>query len=124
MPTDLPPPRAPLAWRRGLRLRCPNCGHGRLYDSYLKVTERCSACNEPLGHIRADDIPAYFTILIVAHVMVPVVAAFVAFSLPDWLSITLCLMLTVALTLGLLPSVKGVIVAHLWRLTRRGSLGT
>ncbi len=60
-----------IAMRRGFRHRCPNCGKGALYSSYLKLTEQCSECREALGHIRADDIPAYFTILIVGHVIVP-----------------------------------------------------
>jgi uncharacterized protein (DUF983 family) len=29
---------------RGLRLRCPVCGIGRLYESLFKMNDQCSAC--------------------------------------------------------------------------------
>ena len=42
------PPLAPLKTgpiiRAGLRGRCPRCGKGRLFRSYLKITRRCDAC--------------------------------------------------------------------------------
>src|SRR5471032_3650243 len=55
--------------------RCPNCGEGRLFASYLKPVERCSVCGEPLGHIRADDGPAWLTILLVGHILAPFLLA-------------------------------------------------
>ena len=38
---------------------------------YLKVRESCPVCGEALHHQRADDGPAYITILIVGHVVAP-----------------------------------------------------
>ena len=32
-----------LFWR-ALRLRCPNCGQGRLFTSWLRMRERCPVC--------------------------------------------------------------------------------
>jgi uncharacterized protein (DUF983 family) len=29
---------------RALRLRCPNCGQGRLFTSWLRMRERCPVC--------------------------------------------------------------------------------
>ncbi len=31
---------------RGCKLRCPCCGHGRLFKSAVRVHERCSGCGE------------------------------------------------------------------------------
>ena len=31
---------------RGLKLRCPCCGHGRLFKSALQMYVRCSPCDE------------------------------------------------------------------------------
>ena len=31
---------------RGMRLRCPCCGHGRLFKSALRTYDRCQACDE------------------------------------------------------------------------------
>ena len=95
---------------RGLLRRCPACGEGRLFAGYLKVRERCAKCGEPLGHIRADDIPPYVTILIVYQSYQP----------PMWLSLTVWPLLTVALTLALLPAIKGAIVSAMWALRLRG----
>jgi len=32
-----------LFWR-AVRLRCPNCGQGRLFTSWLRMRERCPVC--------------------------------------------------------------------------------
>ena len=42
VPLETPRPGAVLS--RALRLRCPRCGHGRLYDGWLSMRERCAAC--------------------------------------------------------------------------------
>ena len=31
---------------RGLKLRCPCCGHGRLFKTALRMHDHCSACDE------------------------------------------------------------------------------
>ncbi len=41
--------------------------------SYLKVRDTCPVCGEALSHQRADDGPAYLTILIVGHLLAPVI---------------------------------------------------
>ena len=66
-----PPPDRSLreAMTRGFLGRCPSCGRGRLFRSYLKVVNACNVCGEELSGHRADDAPAYLTLLIVAHVV-------------------------------------------------------
>jgi uncharacterized protein (DUF983 family) len=39
-----PPPRALALFARALRLRCPNCGQGRLFSSWFRMRERCPVC--------------------------------------------------------------------------------
>ncbi len=56
---------------RGWRRRCPNCGAGPMLRGYLKVRDSCPVCGEELHHHRADDGPAYLTILIVGHLLAP-----------------------------------------------------
>ncbi|MCV2871396.1 DUF983 domain-containing protein [Defluviimonas sp. WL0050] len=113
LPEDDRPVR-PAMWR-GWRMRCPNCGEGRLLHGYLKVNDRCSACGEDLHHQRADDGPAYMTILIVGHLMAPMIMwAFVKFR-PDPLVLSAVFAIgCVALSLFLLPRMKGVLVAIQW----------
>ena len=116
MPTTLPMPRRGLAWKRGFACRCPNCGKGHLYKSYLKLVDRCEECGEQLGHIRADDFPAYLTIAIVGHVVVGLMLLMVQFDVSTAVGLTICLALTVGMSLWLLPRIKGLVAAHLWRL--------
>lgn len=55
---------------RGLKGRCPACGEGKLFSRYLKVQPTCAHCGLDLAKYPADDGPAYFTILIVGHLVV------------------------------------------------------
>jgi uncharacterized protein (DUF983 family) len=100
---------------RGWRRRCPNCGAGPLLSGYLKVRDTCPVCGEVLHHQRADDGPAYLTILIVGHLMAPAILwSFVHFR-PDPLVLASIFSVgTVALSLYLLPRLKGVLVAIQW----------
>ncbi len=102
---------------RGIANRCPACGQGRLFSGYLRVAERCERCSAPLGRIRADDAPPYFTIFIVGHVVVPLMlAAERAFAPSLWAMAALFLPLTAALSLLLLRPVKGAIIGLMMRL--------
>ena len=37
-------PRFSQALIRGLRFRCPNCGHGRVFSSFFKMKDECGVC--------------------------------------------------------------------------------
>lgn len=100
---------------RGFRGRCPQCGQGRMFRAFLKVADRCGHCGEELHHQQADDAPAYFVILIVGHVVVPLsLSVEVAFAPPYWLHVALWGPLTLGLAVGLLQPIKGAIVAWQW----------
>ena len=111
-------------WRallRGFGLRCPRCGRGALFKSYLKVWENCPSCGEELHHHRTDDAPPYVTILIVGHVIVGgLLACERAFSPPGWVQAAVWLPLTLILTLLLLSRVKGALVGLQWALYMHG----
>jgi uncharacterized protein (DUF983 family) len=103
------------AMLRGWRGRCPNCGQGSLFRAFLKVADHCPVCHEAFHHQRADDAPAYFVILIVGHVVVPmVVAVETAFAPPYWVHLSLWIPLTLGLSLVLLQPIKGAIIALQW----------
>ena len=117
--TDMfaPPLERPLgpAIAKGLRLKCPNCGEGKLLHSYLKVNDSCSECGEDLSHQRADDGPAYLTILLVGHILgFALHFVFVKFR-PEPLELALGMgALTIAASLFLLSRMKGFVVAYQW----------
>lgn len=99
----------------GLRLKCPNCGRGPLLYSYLKVNDECSSCGQDFRPQRADDGPAYLTILLVGHIMgFALHFVYVTFR-PEPLVLALTLSaVAVASTLFLLPRMKGLVVAWQW----------
>ncbi len=103
------------AMGRGLGRRCPSCGQGRIFAGYLKVQPLCSSCGLALGTFRSDDAPPYFTIFIVGHVVLPLVLMVERFSAPPiWLQIAFWVPLTLAMTLALLPRVKGAVIGVQW----------
>jgi uncharacterized protein (DUF983 family) len=105
---------------RGIRGLCPNCGKGALFKSYLKQNDACSICSEDFSRIRADDGPAWLTILLTLHIIVPIsVAVAMSDVLPQTAEITLMLILTVATAMLLLPRAKGVFIAVLWYLSKK-----
>ncbi|GLK80809.1 DUF983 domain-containing protein [Methylopila turkensis] len=116
------PPRAVAqAIGRGLKLRCPACGEGRLFRAYLKVNDACPACGEALHHQRADDAPPYVVISIVAHVIVAALMAVELTWKPEiWVHLVLWIPLTIAMSLALLPPVKGALVGLQWALRMHG----
>jgi uncharacterized protein (DUF983 family) len=106
---------------RGLRAHCPACGEGSLFRKFLKVADRCPACDEDLHHHRADDMPAYIVITIVGHIVVPLAFAVERAFRPDYLvHLLLWLPAIVILSLALLPAIKGGIVALQWALRMHG----
>jgi len=106
---------------RGAHLKCPACGTGALFRCYLKVADHCPHCGEALHHHRADDAPAYFTIVVVGHVVVSLVLVVeMTFRPPLWLHCAIWLPLTVILALTALPRIKGALVALQWALLMHG----
>lgn len=100
---------------RGWRRKCPNCGSGPLLSGYLKVRESCPTCEQELHHHRADDGPAYLTILIVGHLMAPIIHVMYTQFRPDPLVMASILSVgCVGLSLYLLPRLKGAIVGFQW----------
>ena len=81
---------------RGWKRKCPNCGSGPMMEGYLTVRHDCAVCSQELHHQRADDGPAYITILD------PLVLA-VSFIL-----------VFITIALFLLPRIKGAFIGLQW----------
>ena len=100
---------------RGFRRRCPHCGEGHMFTGFLKVVDRCPVCQETLSGHRADDGPAYLTILIVGHLLAPImIYAFVEYRPDPLVLATIFTVGTVGLSLYLLPRLKGLVVGIQW----------
>lgn len=106
---------------RGLCQRCPNCGIGPSMEGYLRIRDSCPHCHEPLGLIHADDGPAYFTLLISGHVVVPLVlVAEQQWQPPLVLMMVVAVAVLCLLIWRLLPRVKGAVLGLMWALRLKG----
>jgi uncharacterized protein (DUF983 family) len=95
---------------------------GRMFRAYLKVVDKCSVCGEDLSHQRADDAPAYVTMLIVGHFMVAgILAADEVWPNAPIFPLALAWSLLTGLcSLALLPRVKGALVGYQWAMRMHG----
>ncbi len=95
-----------------------------MLKGYLKVRDTCPVCREDLSHQRADDGPAYLTILIVGHLMAPIMLiVFTAYRPEPLVTITIFAIGCVSLSLYLLPRLKGALVAFQWARGLHGFAG-
>ncbi len=100
---------------RGVQCKCPACGEGPMLERFLKVRDNCPSCGEDLSHQRADDGPAYLTMLVTLKVVTPLmVAAMFAWDWHPAVLFGVFSFMLVALSLFLLPRFKGLIVAVQW----------
>ena len=116
-PTPWPVPSMPVALFRGARGLCPACGQTHVFSGYLRVVPLCAACGAPLGEFRADDAPPYFTVFIVAHVVVGLMfATYQAYDPPFWVQAAIWLPVTVIMSVALLRPIKGATVGLMLKL--------
>ncbi|MBS7790145.1 DUF983 domain-containing protein [Roseococcus sp. SDR] len=110
----LPPLRVSL-WR-GARNRCPVCGEGHVFQGYLRVAKECEVCHAPLGKLRADDAPPYFTIFLVGHLLIPPVLWIEKAYAPEmWIQMAVWIPTFAIATTLLLRPVKGATVGLMSR---------
>ncbi|SDX48703.1 DUF983 domain-containing protein [Roseicitreum antarcticum] len=103
------------AMLRGWQRKCPCCGTGPMMKGYLTVRDSCAVCGEDLHHHRADDGPAYLTILVVGKLlMVLFLWVFIRWEPEPLVMIAGFSVLAVAMSLYLLPRFKGAIVGLQW----------
>ena len=108
----------------GLCGRCPKCGNGKLFASFIKTVEVCENCGERIDHHRADDLPAYIVVFIVGHLVVGGFMGVEANStLALWQHLIIWVPLTIILALALMRPVKGAIVGLQWALYMHGFSG-
>ena len=90
-----------------------------MFYRYLKVEPVCQTCGRDLDRYPADDGPAYFTVLIVGHlVIVPflILCAPLIWKAPLWVLVPSALTAVAVITLTALPIIKGAVVGLLYAL--------
>ena len=93
-----------------------------MFRAYLKVFDACPVCGENLSHQRADDAPAYVTMLIVGHFIIAgVMTADELFPDAPMLLVAGGWSLLAALvSLAILPRIKGALVGYQWAIRMHG----
>ncbi len=128
--SDLPGTEAPArtglirSMGRGFLGRCPHCGEGKVFGRFLKVRPACEACGLELHHHRADDLPPYLVIFIVAHIVGYLILELeMSYDVPLWFQFSFWPVFTLVLALGLLQPVKGAVVGLQYALGLHGFAG-
>jgi len=108
-------PRLSRTLLKGFLGKCPACGEGGLFRAYLKRRDACPDCGESFLGLDADDGPAWLTISIAAHVVVPLLYYLeLSATLSYPVEVALLAVVTTAVVLFVLPFAKGLFIANLW----------
>jgi uncharacterized protein (DUF983 family) len=103
----------PTSLSAGLRCRCPQCGEGRLFRSFLKIADRCDLCGLDYSFADPADGPAFFVMSGVGILVTAVWAwSVVAFHPPIWLQFATVFPALIGGCLATLPIVKAWLVAE------------
>ncbi len=105
---------AKLNWilKCGWRGLCPRCGEGRMFQSWLKIVDRCERCDLNYRFAAPDDGPAFFSLCIIALPLIAfVVWLEVAFNPPTWVHLVTSVPIMTLGTLLPLRPIKGWLVA-------------
>lgn len=96
----------------GIRLRCGNCGQGKLFKSYLKFKDQCDVCGQSFSVADTADGPAFFVGFLALIVFTP--AFVLAGLIPDTtlgfvLTMAVMTVICIGSILLLLPPFKAVL---------------
>ena len=109
----MPEPAAGVNFAAAALGKCPVCGRGRLFRSWLKVADACDVCGTHFKAAEAGDGPVVFVILIAGFLACAgLLTTF--FMFPDW-PVSTHLMIwpafAVAVSLALMQPLKGLMLA-------------
>jgi uncharacterized protein (DUF983 family) len=108
------PPVSPYA--AGFGGKCPRCGQGPLFKSFLGLWDRCVVCRLDFAKADSGDGPAVFVMFIVGFIAVAIafVARFVWFA-PMATAFLISGGVAILLTLALLRPFKATLIALQYR---------
>jgi uncharacterized protein (DUF983 family) len=100
----------------GLAGRCPRCGKGKLFKGFLDLQPRCPACGLDNKFADAGDGPAVFVTLFAGFIVLGLALwTEITYEPPMWLHLLIFLPLALAVCLGMLRPLKGLLVALQYR---------
>ncbi|HEY2739824.1 MAG TPA: DUF983 domain-containing protein [Thermoanaerobaculia bacterium] len=120
MSARIPPVPLTLALRRGLRLRCPRCGEGRLFEGWNRLNESCPVCG--LVYERENGDTWFFMYMTTAGLTgMLVVTMFLLRPRVVWLGQLAIGVAALVLIVSSLPFRKGIAVALNYLIQREGA---
>jgi len=92
--------------------KCPECGKGHMFRSWLKLADHCENCGLDFSFAAPDDGPAFFSQCIVAFPLTFVIVWLqIAYSPPLWVHLVFSIpIMVIGCVLPLRP-IKGWLVA-------------
>ena len=102
--------------KAGLGCRCPACGEGPVFRSYLELAPECTACGANFRMADAGDGPAFFVMFLLGIIIMPPVLLVQAlFSPPFWVHLLLWTPVILGLAVLLLRPFKSLMFALQWK---------
>jgi uncharacterized protein (DUF983 family) len=109
------PPLSPLT--TGLKGKCPRCGRGKLFATYLGVAKSCQSCGLDFSFADAGDGAAWFVMLFACVFGVgSILGVEVAYAPTWWQHVLIAIPVLVIIPTLLLRPMKGVLLAQQWRM--------
>jgi len=100
----------------GVKGRCPKCGEGALFKSFLTFHDSCEACDADFTIEDAGDGPTVFVIFIVSIFIVPMALGFsMVVDAPMWVTFVIWIPIIIVISLFLLRLMRGLIFSLQWK---------
>lgn len=102
--------------KAGLGCRCPQCGKGEVFESYLGLAKSCSVCDADFSKADSGDGPAFFVMFLVGILVTPpVLLVQVVFDPPYWVHLIIWGPIIFGLSIWLLRPFKSLLFALQWK---------
>jgi uncharacterized protein (DUF983 family) len=92
----------------GMRLQCPKCGQGKIYNGLLTVKPACEVCGLDYAPFDTGDGPAFLVIMLLGFLVVGLAAAVELI----WLHVLLWVPFVMAGAILLLRLSKSVLISY------------
>jgi uncharacterized protein (DUF983 family) len=101
--------------KTGMRGKCPQCGEGALFQSWLTVANSCTICGLNFSFADAGDGAAWFVLLFACVFGVgSILGVEVAYAPAWWVHALIAIPVLILVPVLLLRPVKGWLVAQQW----------
>jgi uncharacterized protein (DUF983 family) len=108
------PPLSPF--KTGMRGKCPRCGRGKFFSSYLGVAKSCVSCGLSFSFADAGDGAAWFVMLFACVFGVgSILGIEVAYAPEWWVHVLTAIPVLIIIPILALRPVKGLLLAQQWR---------